>query len=76
MSLYVVGLAFGPMLAAPMSESFGRLIVYRLSLPISMLFTLGAGFSNTFGGLLVCRFLAGTFGSPVLAVVCPLACML
>ena len=68
LSLYVIGLAFGPMIAAPLSETYGRLIVYRVSLPISMLFTLGAGFSKTFAGILICRFLAGTAGSPVLAV--------
>jgi MFS family permease len=67
-SLYVVGLAFGPILAAPVSETYGRLVVYRVSLPISMLFTLGAGFSQSFASFLVCRFFAGTFGSPVLAV--------
>jgi len=67
-SLYVVGLGFGPMLAAPVSETYGRRIVYRVSLPISMLFTLGAGFSRSFASLLVCRFFAGFAGSPVLAV--------
>lgn len=68
LSLYVIGLAFGPMLAAPLSETYGRHHVSHFSLPISMLFTLGAGFSKTFAGLLVCRFFAGFFGSPVLAV--------
>lgn len=68
LSLYVVGLAFGPMLAAPISETYGRLVVYRLSLPVFMLFTLGAGFSQNFASLLVCRFFAGFTGSPVLAV--------
>lgn len=33
-----------------------------------MLFILGAGFSKSFGGLLVCRLLAGIAGGPVLAV--------
>lgn len=33
-----------------------------------MLFTLGAGYSQTLAQLLVCRFLAGVFGSPVMAV--------
>jgi len=70
LSLYVVGLGFGPMLAAPISETYGRLVVYRLSLPIFMLFTLGAGLSQSFGSLLTCRFLAGVTGSPVLPV-CP-----
>jgi MFS family permease len=33
-----------------------------------MLFTLGAGFSKSIASLLVCRFLAGLLGSPVLSV--------
>ena len=33
-----------------------------------MLFTLGAGFSKTFGTLLAMRFLAAMAGSPTLAV--------
>ncbi|KAK3073761.1 hypothetical protein LTR53_004341 [Teratosphaeriaceae sp. CCFEE 6253] len=68
LSLFVLGLALGPMLAAPISEKFGRGVVYKASAPIYMLFTLGAGFTNSFGGLLVCRLLAGMSGGPVLAV--------
>ncbi|KAF1983308.1 putative bicyclomycin resistance protein [Aulographum hederae CBS 113979] len=68
LSLYVLGLAFGPVLAAPISETKGRRIVYIVSLPVSMLFTLGAGFSQSFGSLLVCRLLAGATGGPCLAV--------
>lgn len=56
------------MLAAPLSETYGRHHVSHFALPISMLFTLGAGFSQTFAALLACRFFAGFFGSPVLAV--------
>lgn len=68
LSLYVVGLAFGPVISAPISETHGRLVVYRVSLPVFMLFILGAGFSQSFGSFLVCRFLAGLTGSPVLAI--------
>ena len=68
LSLYVIGLAFGPILAAPISETMGRKVVYLISLPISGLFILGAGFSNTFASLAITRFFAGFFGSPVLAV--------
>ena len=67
-SLYTLGLGFGPVIAAPISETYGRVIVYRTSIPMSMLFTLGAGFSQTFVQLMVCRFFAGIMGSPVLAV--------
>lgn len=67
-TLYVFGLALGPMIASPLSETFGRRAVYRISLPICGLFTIGAGFSKTFYSLMICRFFAGTTGSPVLAV--------
>ena len=68
LSLYVLGLAFGPVLAAPISETLGRRVVYLVSSPVAALFTLGAGFSNTFASLAITRFFAGFFGSPVLAV--------
>ena len=68
LSLFVVGLAFGPVLAAPISETKGRKVVYLVSLPLAALFTLGAGFSSSFAALAVTRFFAGFFGSPVLAV--------
>lgn len=68
LSLYVLGLGFGPILAAPISETKGRRVVYLISLPLSALFTLGAGFSNNFASLVICRFFAGFFGGPTLAV--------
>jgi MFS family permease len=68
LSLFVLGLAIGPMLAAPISETRGRSIVYKVSMPLYMLFILGAGSSNTFAGLLICRTLAAMAGAPCLAV--------
>ncbi|KAK5133739.1 hypothetical protein LTR08_007389 [Meristemomyces frigidus] len=68
LSLFVLGLGIGPTIAAPISETYGRGSVYKASAPIYMLFILGAGFSKSFGGLLVCRLLAGLAGGPVLAV--------
>ena len=68
LSLYVLGLGFGPILAAPLSETFGRRVVYLVSLPISSLFILGAGLAQNFATLAICRFLAGFFGAPTLAV--------
>jgi multidrug resistance protein len=68
LSLYVLGLGFGPVPAAPISETLGRRSVYMSSLPLAALFTLGAGFSKTFVSLAACRFFAGFFGSPTLAV--------
>lgn len=68
LSLYVLGLGLGPMIAAPISEMYGRSVVYKVSSCVFMLFILGAGFSKSFGALLVCRLLAGILGGPVLAV--------
>jgi Major Facilitator Superfamily len=68
LALWVLGLGFGPVLAAPLSETEGRRAVYRLSLPISAVFTLGAGFAQSPAALLVLRFFGGMFASPVLAV--------
>jgi MFS family permease len=68
LSLYVVGIAAGPMLAAPISETLGRRAVYLITFPIAALWTLGAGYSHSITALLICRFFAGFFGSPTLAV--------
>jgi MFS family permease len=68
LTVYTLGLAFGPVFSAPLSEKYGRKIVYIVSSPIFMLFTLGAGFSQSFASLVVCRFFAGLTGSPALAV--------
>jgi MFS family permease len=68
LSLFVLGLAIGPLLAAPISETRGRAIVYKVSMPLYMLFILGAGFSDSLAGLLVCRTLAAIAGAPCLAV--------
>jgi MFS family permease len=68
LTVYTLGLSLGPIFSAPLSEKHGRRIVYMLSSPIFMLFTLGAGFSKSFASLVICRFFAGVAGSPALAI--------
>ncbi|EMC96617.1 hypothetical protein BAUCODRAFT_69506 [Baudoinia panamericana UAMH 10762] len=67
-TFYVLGLAAGPFLAAPTSETLGRRAVYLSAIPIFALFTLGAGFSQNIASLTICRFFAGVFGSPGLSI--------
>ncbi|UKZ78967.1 hypothetical protein TrVFT333_006716 [Trichoderma virens FT-333] len=67
-SLFCLGLAFGPVIGAPLSETAGRLIVYRLGLPIATIFLIGAAVSKNIGAIVICRFFAGVFGSPALSV--------
>ncbi|KAF1849023.1 MFS general substrate transporter [Cucurbitaria berberidis CBS 394.84] len=68
LAIYTLGIGVGPIITAPLSEGHGRKVVYMISSPIFMLFTMGAGLSNTFAGFCVCRFFAGLSGSPALAV--------
>ncbi|KAF2450241.1 putative MFS transporter [Karstenula rhodostoma CBS 690.94] len=67
-SFFTLGLAFGPLLAAPISENYGRRPVYLLGLLAFSFFTLGAGFSPSFTSLVLCRFFAGAFGGAMLVV--------
>jgi MFS family permease len=67
-SLYTFGIALGPVIAAPLSESYGRKIVYSLSLPCFALFILGAALSKSIALLAICQLLAGFSASPGLSV--------
>ena len=68
LTLYTLGIAFGPILLAPLSETFGRLWLYRISFTMLLAFLAGAGAAQSFATLLVCRFLASFLGSPALAM--------
>jgi MFS family permease len=62
-SLYVLGFAMGPMTWAPMSELYGRQIVYAAMFFLTTLFGGASLVSTNIQILLVMRFFAGTFGS-------------
>lgn len=64
LSLYNLGLAFGPLVGAPLSETYGRKAVFVATTPIFVLFMLGAGFANSATSFTACRFFAGMFASP------------
>ncbi|KAJ5087108.1 hypothetical protein NUU61_008415 [Penicillium alfredii] len=62
-SLYVLGFALGPLLWAPMSELFGRQIVFISTYCGLTIFCAGTTGAKNIETLLVFRFLAGAFGS-------------
>lgn len=68
LSLFLWALGLGAIIAAPVSEYYGRRIVYLTTVPVFGLFILGSGLAQTFATLLACRFLAGFFGSAVVSV--------
>lgn len=67
LTFYLLGLS--TVIGAPLSEVFGRKPIYMISLPISMLFTMGVGLSNGHMRIILpLRFFAGVFASPALSV--------
>lgn len=66
--LYTVGLALGPLMAAPLSEIFGRRSIYLVCFLLLMVFTAGSGAAQTIQQLLIFRFLAGILGSGAIAI--------
>ncbi|DAA73627.1 TPA_exp: putative MFS multidrug transporter [Trichophyton benhamiae CBS 112371] len=62
-SLFVLGFAIGPLIWAPMSELFGRQLLFFGTYLALTAFNAGAAGSPNMATLLVLRFFAGSFGS-------------
>lgn len=65
-SLFVLGFAVGPLFWAPLSELYGRQIVFFATYGVLTVFNAGAVASQNTETLVVLRFFAGAFGSSVL----------
>ncbi|KAK5238300.1 MFS siderochrome iron transporter 1 [Exophiala xenobiotica] len=62
-SLFVLGFAIGPLLWAPLSELYGRQVLFFGTYAVLTVFNAGAAGANSMATLIILRFLAGTFGS-------------
>ena len=67
-SIYLCGFAIGPMLIAPLSELYGRLVVYHTCNVVYIGFIIGCALGKGTGMFLVFRFLAGCAASGPLTV--------
>lgn len=67
LSMYVLGLALGPMTLAPLSEYFGRTPLYLVPYGIFLLFLVGTALVDNLGGFIVLRILSGLFSSVTIA---------
>lgn len=67
-AMYLIGFAVGSQFAGPFSETFGRNIIYIVTMCVYMLFLLGCALAPNFGGHITLRFFAGLFGSTPLTV--------
>jgi MFS family permease len=78
-SVYILGYAFGPLFIAPLSELYGRSIVYNVCNFMFLIFSIACALANNMSALIVFRLLAGiaasspmTLGPGTIADVVPL----
>ncbi|CAN8104992.1 unnamed protein product [Discula destructiva] len=62
-SLFVLGFAVGPACWAPLSELYGRRVLFLISHGFVVAFVAASAGANSMATLLVFRFLSGTFGA-------------
>jgi multidrug resistance protein len=63
LSVYILGFAFGPLVVAPMSEIYGRSLLYNIGNVLFTIFTVCTALSNSIGMMMAFRFLMGVAGS-------------
>ena len=66
-TLFLLGYCAGPLIWAPLSEFFGRRWIFYGTFLAYFAFNFLCAFTPNFGGLLVGRFLTGTFASAALS---------
>jgi len=62
-SIFVLGFAFGPLLLSPLSELYGRRVIYNASNVAHLAFTIGCALAPNIPSFIIFRFIAGCFGA-------------
>ncbi|KAH6695340.1 polyamine transporter 3 [Plectosphaerella plurivora] len=62
-SVYILGFAFGPLIVAPLSETYGRRHLYIWGNILFVIFSVGTALSQNMDMMLAFRFLMGLAGS-------------
>ena len=68
LTLYVFGLGIGPMFLAPLSEFYGRRIIYTVSFGFFLIFLIPCALAQNTETMLIFRFLDGVAGSAFLSI--------
>jgi MFS family permease len=68
LSFYAYGIGIGALLGTVACAVFGRRIVYQITLPLCLVFTVVGGSAKTFATIAIARSLAGLFAGPSLTV--------
>ena len=61
-SVYILGFAMGPLIIAPLSELYGRVVVYNVCNVGFILWTVGCALATDMNMLIGFRFMAGAWG--------------
>jgi len=67
-SIYILGFAIGPLIIAPMSELYGRYLIYNVCNLTFIIFTVACALSTSIGMLIAFRVLAGMAGAAPLTI--------
>jgi hypothetical protein len=67
-SVYILGYAVGPLVLAPLSELYGRLVIYNGCNVLYTCFTIGCALATNMQMLIGFRFMAGVFGVAPLTI--------
>ncbi|EXK25929.1 hypothetical protein FOMG_17453 [Fusarium oxysporum f. sp. melonis 26406] len=68
LSTFVLGIAFGPLLTGPLSEHYGRRLIYLVSWSMFLIWTIPSALAQNMLTLIITRFFNGFFGSAFLSV--------
>lgn len=67
-SIFVLGFACGPLILAPLSELYGRVLIYNVTNVLFCCFTVGCALSRGQSMLLAFRFLSGFAGVATITI--------
>ncbi|KAE8549501.1 hypothetical protein EYB25_008023 [Talaromyces marneffei] len=62
-SIYALGLAVGPLIIAPLSEAYGRLVLYHATAILFIIFSIACAVSTNLNMLIAFEFFQGCMGS-------------
>jgi len=67
-AMYLIGIGAGALFAGPLSEAYGRNVMYLTTTFCYLLFVLGTALVKNFGGQIVCRLFVGLFAATTLTI--------
>ncbi|KAF4950137.1 hypothetical protein FGADI_8406 [Fusarium gaditjirri] len=62
-SIFVLGFAFGPVLLSPLSELYGRRLLFNICNVATLGFSIGSALAPNIATFIVFRFISGSFGA-------------